>query len=157
MLTNTFLRAASLLPLTLLAASMAMAVEQPTTDAGSPENTKVLPGVEVHAHADTRRDIHFPATQATIPAKRVQVTINAVDVEDAVKYLPSVFLRKRNYGDTQAVLATRTWGVNSSARTLVYIDDIPISALVVNNNTLGAPRWGITSPEVIDHIDMLYG
>jgi len=157
MLTNTFLRAASLLPLTLLASAMAMAVEQPTTDAGSPENTKVLPGVEVHAHADTRRDIHFPATQATIPAKRVQVTINAVDVEDAVKYLPSVFLRKRNYGDTQAVLATRTWGVNSSARTLVYLDDIPISALVANNNTLGAPRWGITSPEVIDHIDMLYG
>lgn len=157
MLTPTFLRAAVLLPLTVLASSMVMAAEQPVTDASSPRNAKVLPGVEVHAHADTRRDIHFPATQATISAKRVETAVNAVDVQDAVKYLPSVFLRKRNYGDTQAVLATRTWGVNSSARTLVYVDDIPISALIANNNTLGAPRWGIISPEVIDHIDMLYG
>lgn len=157
MLTKTSVRAALLLPLTLLASSVAMAMEPSVTDTGEPQQATALSGVEVHATTDSRHDLRFPATQSTISSKRVQKTVNAVDVEDAVKYLPSVFLRKRNFGDTQAVLATRTWGVGSSARTLVYIDDIPISALIANNNTLGAPRWGIISPDVIDHVDMLYG
>ncbi|WP_044559010.1 TonB-dependent receptor, partial [Azospirillum sp. B4] len=71
--------------------------------------------------------------------------------------LPSLFLRKRNMGDTQAVLATRTWGVNSSARSLVYADDALISALIANNNTAGAPRWGLVAPEEIASVDVLYG
>ena len=74
-----------------------------------------------------------------------------------MKYLPSLLVRKRNYGDTQPTLATRTWGINSSARNLVYVDDIPISALISNNNTNGAPRWGMVSPEEIKGVDMLYG
>ena len=71
--------------------------------------------------------------------------------------MPSIFVRKRNYGDTQPTIQTRTWGVNSSARSLVYVDDVPISALISNNNTTGAPRWGMVSPEQIKGIDMLYG
>ncbi|MEP7002329.1 MAG: hypothetical protein ABI969_17705, partial [bacterium] len=59
----------------------------------------------------------LPVT-ASITARKVEQTINAVDAEDAVKYLPSVFLRKRNNGDTQAVMGTRVWGVSSSARSL---------------------------------------
>ncbi len=58
----------------------------------------------------------FPATQVAVSAAQIEDTVNAVDVEDAAKYLPSVFIRKRNEGDTQPVLATRTWGVNYSAR-----------------------------------------
>ena len=152
-------RAHATLALTLLAASISVAMAQ---DAPAPSHsstdTTTLPAVSVSA--TTSRDKvqpAFPATQVSIPAETIQATVNAVDVEDAAKYLPSVFIRKRNYGDTQPVLATRNWGVNSSARTLVYIDDIPISALIANNNTIGAPRWGMASPETIDHIDMLYG
>src|SRR4051812_40950025 len=36
----------------------------------------------------------LPVT-ASVTAARVQQTVNLVDAEDAVKYLPSVFLRKR--------------------------------------------------------------
>jgi iron complex outermembrane receptor protein len=74
-----------------------------------------------------------------------------------VKYLPSVFLRKRNYGDTQATMATRTWGVSSSARSLIYADGVPLTALIANNNPLGGPRWGLVSPAEIARIDMMYG
>ena len=116
-----------------------------------------MPGVTVTAHQDPADVEDFPATTATVTQAEMNSRINSIDVEDAVKYLPSVFLRKRNYGDTQPVLATRNWGVNSSARTLVYVDDIPISALIANNNTVGAPRWGVVSPEQIARIDMLYG
>ncbi|MET3650782.1 TonB-dependent receptor [Dyella japonica] len=147
-------------PLTLLASSIAWAQSGPSAppDAPIPESDVTsLGAVKVTAAAQQLAAPGFPATLASVPSERVEATINAVDVEDAAKYLPSIFIRKRNYGDTQPVLATRTWGLNSSARTLVYVDDIPISALIANNNTIGAPRWGITSPEAIDHIDMMYG
>lgn len=143
------------LALTLLASSMAAAQDNP--QAPSQTTAKTLQGVNVSARSAPKAQTDFPATKVTVTAAQIQQTVNAVDVEDAAKYLPSVFIRKRNYGDTQPVLATRDWGVNSSARTLVYIDDIPISALIANNNTIGAPRWGMASPDIIDHIDMLYG
>jgi len=157
-----FLRAAALgLPLTLLATSIALAHGGADDDAqnSSQSGSRItsLGAVQVSASATQLAAPGFPSTLVSVPAERVETTINAVDVEDAAKYMPSLFVRKRNYGDTQPVLATRTWGVNSSARTLVYIDDIPVSALIANNNTIGAPRWGMTSPEAVDHVDMLYG
>ncbi len=94
---------------------------------------------------------------ASVTAQQAQETVNIVDPEDAVKYLPSVFLRKRNNGDTQATLGTRVWGVGSSARSLVFADGVPLTALVANNNTIGGPRWGLVSPEEIDRVDMMYG
>jgi iron complex outermembrane receptor protein len=98
-----------------------------------------------------------PQTIESTDQRKIEATTNIVDSGDAVKYLPSLLLRKRNYGDTQPVLGTRTWGINSSARSLVYVDDIPISALISNNNTNGAPRWGLVSPEEIKGVDFLYG
>lgn len=94
---------------------------------------------------------------ATVTAPRLLETVNLVDTEDAMKYLPSLFLRKRNNGDTQAVLATRTWGVSSSARSLIYADGVPLSALIANNNNIGAPRWGLVAPAEIESIDVMYG
>ena len=109
------------------------------------------------------RDRKSALTKMTLPASasitsdQAQQTINIVDTQDALKYLPSLFLRKRNNGDTQATLATRAWGVSSSARSLVFADGVPLTALIANNNTLGAPRWGLVSPEEIDRIDVMYG
>ncbi len=99
----------------------------------------------------------LPQTIESIDQQQIEATTNIVDAEDALKYLPSLLVRKRNYGDTQPTLATRTWGINSSARNLVYVDDVPISALISNNNTTGAPRWGLVAPEQISGVDMLYG
>jgi iron complex outermembrane receptor protein len=94
---------------------------------------------------------------ASVTAQRAKETVNIVDPEDAVKYLPSIYVRKRNYGDTQATIGTRVWGVSSSARSLVYADGVPLTALIANNNTLGGPRWGLISPDRISRIDMMYG
>ncbi|MES1166663.1 MAG: TonB-dependent receptor [Pseudomonadota bacterium] len=100
--------------------------------------------------------VTLPVT-SSVTAQSIEDTVNAMDTEDAVKYLPSVFLRKRNYGDTQAVMATRTWGVSSSARSLVYADGVLLTALIANNNNIGAPRWGLVAPAEIERIDMMYG
>ena len=97
------------------------------------------------------------AVTASVTAKNAQETVNLVDTEDAVKYLPSVFLRKRNNGDTQAVMGTRVWGVSSSARSLVFVDGVPLSALIANNNNIGGPRWGLVAPSEIERVDMMYG
>ncbi|MBB4367288.1 iron complex outermembrane receptor protein [Bradyrhizobium sp. cir1] len=99
----------------------------------------------------------LPQRSVGITAKEVDETINLKDPEDAVKYMPSLFVRKRNDGDNQAVLATRSWGVNSSARTLIYYDDLLISALIGNNNTNSSPRWNLISPEAIGRVDYLNG
>ena len=104
-----------------------------------------------------KQKYQLPQTSESITAKEIQEKINVVDTEDAVKYMPSLFVRKRNAGDTQPVLATRTTGVGASARSLVYADDILLSALIANNNTIGAPRWGLVAPEEIQRVDFLYG
>jgi iron complex outermembrane recepter protein len=99
----------------------------------------------------------LPQESYSITAKQIEETINLKDPEDAVKYMPSLFVRKRNDGDNQAVLATRTWGLNSSARTLIYYDDLLVSALIGNNNTGASPHWNLISPDAIARIDFLDG
>jgi iron complex outermembrane receptor protein len=99
----------------------------------------------------------LPQESYSITAKQIDETINLKDPEDAVKYMPSLFVRKRNDGDNQAVLATRSWGLSSSARTLIYYDDLLISALIGNNNSGASPKWNLVSPEAIARIDFLNG
>jgi iron complex outermembrane recepter protein len=99
----------------------------------------------------------LPQQSFSITAKQIDQTINLKDPEDAVKYFPSLFVRKRNDGDNQAVLATRTWGLNCSACTLIYYDDLLISALIGNNNSGASPHWNLIVPEAISRIDFLDG
>jgi iron complex outermembrane receptor protein len=99
----------------------------------------------------------LPQESYSITAKEIEETINLRDPEDAVKYMPSLFVRKRNDGDNQAVLATRSWGLSSSARTLIYYDDLLVSALIGNNNSGASPHWNLIVPEAIARIDFLDG
>ena len=78
-----------------------------------------------------------------------QIIINAVNSEDMMKYVPSIVVRKRHYGDTQDPLATRTNGVGASARSLLFVDGILISSPIGNNNTYASPHFGIAQPEDI--------
>ncbi len=121
------------------------------------ETETSLPDMVVKETATMAEKYKLPNTTEGIAAAKLADTVNVVDTEDAVKYMPSLFVRKRNNGDTQAILATRTWGINSSARSLVYADDIPISALIANDNSRGGPRWGLVAPEEISRVDMMYG
>lgn len=76
-----------------------------------------------------------PATTEGLDAARLGETVNAVNVEDSLRYFPSLLVRKRHIGDTQAPLATRTSGVGASARSLIYADGVLLSSLIGNNNT----------------------
>ncbi len=111
----------------------------------------------VTAQKQQGRIENAPSSRATVDAKTIAATTNAVNVEDAVKYLPSLIVRKRHIGDTQAPLATRTSGLGASARSLIYADGVLLSALIGNNNTSASPRWSLVSPQEIARIDVLYG
>lgn len=96
-------------------------------------------------------------TTASLTVRQVRQTVNIVDTEDAVKYMPSIMMRKRNNGDTQTVMGTRIWGIGGSARSLVFADGIPLSNLLGNNNTFASPRWGLVAPVEIARIDIMNG
>jgi iron complex outermembrane receptor protein len=99
----------------------------------------------------------IPNSVSSVTRAQIDRQVNVVDTEDALKYMPSLAVRKRFNGDTQAPLQTRTWSFNSPARSLVYVDDLLISNLMSNETLTGAPRWGVVSPEEIERIDFLYG
>lgn len=98
-----------------------------------------------------------PSTRAATDEARIAETVNAVSVEDTIKYLPSLVVRKRHVGDNFAPIATRTSGLGASARSLIYADGAPLSALIANNNGNGSPRWNMVTPEEIAQIEVLYG
>jgi iron complex outermembrane receptor protein len=146
-------------------APSALASRRPQPTAAPPErNLPVVvvtsDGGGVNASLGTPRikqRFQLPQESFSIAAKQIDETINLKDPEDAIKYFPSLFVRKRNDGDNQAVLATRSWGLNSSARTLIYYDELLISALIGNNNSGASPHWNLVSPEAIARIDFLNG
>ncbi|MFZ6843720.1 TonB-dependent receptor [Undibacterium sp. RuTC16W] len=99
----------------------------------------------------------IPTTIEGISAKTMEQTINAIDAEDALKYMPSLLVRKRYVGDyNHAVLATRASGTGNSARSLVYADGVLLSNLLGNGASF-TPRWGLVTPEEIERVDVLYG
>jgi iron complex outermembrane receptor protein len=98
-----------------------------------------------------------PGSDAAVDARRLAETTALLDAEDSLRYLPSLLVRKRHIGDTQSPLATRTSGVGASARSLIYVDEILLSALIGNNNSTASPRWAMISPEEISRVDVLYG
>jgi iron complex outermembrane receptor protein len=98
-----------------------------------------------------------PATRVTIDAAKIAATVNAVSIEDTLKYAPSLVIRKRSIGDNFAPIATRTSGVGASARSLIYADGALLSALIANNNGNGSPKWNLVAPEEVERIEVLYG
>ena len=100
----------------------------------------------------------YPNTVESTTASKIAETINIIDTPDALKYMPSLMVRKRDSADFGgATLATRIWGVSYSAKSLVYVDGMPISNQLYNDNNYGPPKWFVVSPEEIDRIDVMYG
>ncbi|MBI2308142.1 MAG: TonB-dependent receptor [Rhodocyclales bacterium] len=96
-----------------------------------------------------------PAPQAEVTGEQVR-EFNAVNVEDAVKYLPSLQIRKRYIGDRNAIVASRTAGTVQSARSLVYADGLLLSNLL-GNSFAYPPRWNIVGTEELETVNVLYG
>jgi iron complex outermembrane receptor protein len=150
----------SSLTLTVLAAVSTTAFAQeaaPRQSAQAEGPIKQMGTVVISGSRPTSLPTQIPTTIEGITGEEIARSINATDAEDALKYLPSLLVRKRYIGDyNHAVLSTRASGTGNSARSAVYVDGILLSNYLGNGATF-APRWGMVSPEQIERVDVLYG
>lgn len=134
--------------------SLAQAQSATATEAASSRSAGI---VTVTASRLGSLPTQIPTTIEGISGAEIDATINATDSADALKYFPSLLVRKRYIGDyDHAVLSTRASGTGNSARSLVYADGILLSNLLGNGASF-TPRWGLVTPEEIERVDVLYG
>lgn len=144
-------------PFVCSSAAFAQADTSPVAVAENTSPTKSLGTVTVNSGQPTSLPTQIPTTIEGITREQLERTVNATDSEDALKYLPSLLVRKRYIGDyNHAVLSTRASGTGNSARSMVYADGILLSNYLGNGATF-APRWGLVTPEEIERVDVLYG
>src|SRR5205823_5236608 len=118
-----------------------------------PAPEKELGVVTITAGRPTSLPTQIPATMEGISREQIEQSINATDSEDALKYFPSLLVRKRYIGDyNHAVLSSRASGTGNSARSAVYADGILLSNYLGNGvgGLTFPPRWGLVTPEVIE-------
>jgi iron complex outermembrane recepter protein len=145
--------------LSLPALAQTSAEAEPST-AAADSTTKSLGVVTVNSGQPTSLPTQIPTTMEGITREQIEQTINATDSEDALKYLPSLLVRKRYIGDyNHAILSSRASGTGNSARSAVYADGILLSNYL--GNGVGGlsfpPRWGLVTPEEIERVDVMYG
>ncbi|MES2069600.1 MAG: TonB-dependent receptor [Pseudomonadota bacterium] len=139
--------------LPLLATAQIQTASEPLASNQDPSQQRVV----ISATRPSSLPTEIPTTIEGIDARTLERSINATDSEDALKYLPSLLVRKRYIGDyNHAVLATRASGTGNSARSMVYADGILLSNLLGNGAGF-TPRWGLVTPEEIERVDVLYG
>ena len=122
-------------------------------------NTQVrkLGVVTIRGGQPTSLPTQIPTTIEGVTREQIEHSINATDSEDALKYLPSLLVRKRYIGNyNHAVLSTRASGTGNPARSMVFADGILLSNYLGNGPT-DAPRWMLVTPEEIERVDVLYG
>ena len=138
--------------------ALAAAFALPAAHAQDPEATRRSAGlVEITGQRASSLPSYIPTTIEGISGAEVEAKINATDAEDALKYLPSLLVRKRTIGDyNHAVLSSRASGTGNSARSMVYADGILLSNFLGNGAGF-TPRWGLVTPEEIERVDVLYG
>ncbi len=141
---------AMLLGSTVLAAPAA-AADRSASPSSTPDE------IIVTATASKAALDHVATTKESVTDAQAADTVNRVGVEDMLRYVPNVLIRQRHFGDAQDPITTRTSGVGSSARSLIYADGVLLSALIGNNNGVASPHWGLVSPDAVARIDVLYG
>ena len=122
----------------------------------TPQNATNLHEVRVSAaRQDHAIDPDMPAAVETITADKLD-RLNAVNAEDALKYLPAFGIRKRFIGDENATFSVRGTSNQQSARGLVYLDGLLLSNLL-GNSWSNPPRWSMTFPDNLARVDVIYG
>ncbi|OYT91374.1 MAG: TonB-dependent receptor [Burkholderiales bacterium PBB3] len=127
------------------------------TSSAADTPSRSLGVVTILSGQPTSLPTQIPTTMQGVTGEDIANTINATDSEDALKYFPSLLVRKRYIGDyNHAVLSSRASGTGNSARSAVYVDGVLVSNYLGNGATY-APRWGMVTPEEIARVDVMYG
>lgn len=143
---------------TAIAMAFPLSLAVQAQDASAP--VKELGVVTITSGQPTTLPTQIPTTMEGVTREQIEQAINATDSEDALKYFPSLLVRKRYIGDyNHAILSSRASGTGNSARSAVYADGILLSNFLGNgvNGLSFPPRWGLVTPEEIERVDVMYG
>ena len=94
-------------------------------------------------------------SKAKVTAAEIE-NFNAINIEDTIKYLPNLFVRKRFVGDPNAVFSIRGNSNFQTARQMVFVDGFAIHNLL-QSRWNGSPRWNLVSPEEVESTEVIYG
>jgi iron complex outermembrane receptor protein len=83
-------------------------------------------------------------------------SINMATTEDAVKYEPSIVIRRRFIGDSNGTLGMRGSNMFQTSRSMVFADGVPLHYFL-ESRWNGAPRWTMVSASEIAKVDVIYG
>ena len=120
---------AVLLPVAALSQTLPETVSPASLDAP----VKSLGMVTISSGQPTSLPTQIPTTMEGVTREQIRQTINTTDREDALKYLPSLLVRKRYIGDyIHAILSSRASGTGNSAPSAVYADGILLSNYLGN-------------------------
>lgn len=139
--------------------ALAQSTDPSAADAGDAPSRR-FGIVTITGARPTSLPTEIPTTTESATAADIARTVNATDSEDALKYFPSLLVRKRYIGDyNHAILSSRASGTGNSARSAVYADGILLSNFLGNGvgGLAFPPRWGLVTPEEIERVDVMYG
>jgi len=128
----------------------ALAQEAVTSDAEKPAETIIVVGQRDTPITVVPRGLSVSLGKADFEA------INAINVEDLMKYAPNFFVRKRFAGDDNAVVALRGANTVQSARTIVMVDGFLVSNFLGNSFSF-PPKWNVVGPADVRQFDIVYG
>ena len=146
----------------LMLGTVVQAQSVPAAQSATQPNAPVksLGVVTVSSGQPTSLPTQIPTTIEGVTREQIDNTVTAFDSEDALKYFPSLLVRKRYIGDyNHAMLSSRASGTSNSPRSMVYADGMALSNLLGSGvSTLTyAPRWNMVNPEEIERVDVMYG
>jgi iron complex outermembrane receptor protein len=152
-------------PVSIIFASSAVAQEAlPEIDIGSPSvsgrpelATAALRGEGARTEKPFSKAVpdNIPSVVQTISAKQITEQVNASNAVETLRYLPSIEIVEKFPGDRFQDIQGRTIGPFQPMHNLVYVDGIPLSALLGGSSF--TPRFQMVMPEEIARVDVVYG
>ncbi len=135
--------------ISLICAS-ARAEDAPTNDEGKEKDTVIVVGQRNTPITVVPRGLSVSLNKADFEA------VNAINVEDLMKYAPNFYVRKRFAGDDNAVVALRGANTTQSARVIVMVDGFLVSNFLGNLYSF-PPKWNVVGPNEVKQFDIVYG
>lgn len=139
-----------------LVATPALADRAPATAAGPSRADEAVDGTILVVGQKDATITVVPRGLSVSLGKQEFDAINAVNVEDLMKYTPNFYVRKRFAGDDNAVVALRGANTIQSARTIVLVDGFVVSNFLGNRWDY-PPKWNVVGPSEVRQFDIVYG
>lgn len=118
------------------------------------EDTK-LDDIVVWGQVPASQQVGYTSPTSTLKQQDL-AAINMATTEDAVKYEPSITIRRRFIGDANGTLGIRGSNMFQTSRSMVFADGVPLHYFL-ESRWNGAPRWTMVSASEIAAANVVYG